>query len=478
MTAATLALLIFATCDHDCLDLWYRKSFHHLDNLPPEVAAESLLQSVNTRYILDRVAELADSAPEPCPIRALFPLTDSIPGATAQVLRDFPTRFTLKVNRLRKLSAIALKAAVEEFHSLDFPTTAQSDEQCTAANYFQLGFDLARKLDSTDANILYSRLFSRITTMEALADLHEVLYQQMRQGQVSKEITDLYLQILPTIQIRNRPNPLTWPPTIWLWSGLLQSRFSTRKLELLNAAHQLLRSMPAPTTGPERFIMSTRVGRRKSPDFWPTDARRIWTTSLSSIDFSKPEQELLATIEKDLFPESTLPPVLLQRSALWSRPAATEFFEAGSKLRRQYDELSGAGAWEPRLGEFLHTIRNYNPESRTDDEVLTTFLERHYAWRNLLAFSNYSAPKAGTAPTPEQANARPAHSAKQAILRDILANLESEEGRRIYNRRRAYWIGFLRIYTNEIHTNQPELREIWKSLASATASDIIATYAR
>jgi hypothetical protein len=111
---------------------------------------------------------------------------------------------------------------------------------------------------------------------------------------------------------------------------------------------------------------------------------------------------------------------------------------------------------------------------------LLTFLERHFCWLSLFALDDYFTPAdlKSAEPSALQAAvaARPPHSAKKSILRDLLANLESEEGRKIYADLRALWIGIVRLYRDEILKSQPELLSFWKELASTSSIDIIGVY--
>lgn len=482
-------------CDTECIALWFRQEYRHLESLPPEVEAEALLQAAQSlkdrdrvEFLLERVGILAETVPEPCPIRNLLRLTDSVPGAAARLLFQYPTRSTLAVDKLRVLARFDPKAVAESLLGFRFPSTQSPDEECSVRNYFDFALELADSLiadgDALAGNLLLVRTIQSVRSMEALADLSEVLVVRLQRNRLSPGLLNVYLQSLGQIRLASAPNQLTLSANLWFWQTLLREELANRKNELLGLLASLFASLPASRVPEPAYRVSTQAGVVNVPPFWPDRARKLFQSTLGSMSFTETEADTLRSIEKSLFaPAATSQSgPILERSVFWARPASLERFQSLVEMKRSWNDQNLIGAAEPKLNSLLAALRTPVASKQEDADHILDFLERHYHWLSLFVFNNYrvQAPSHNLKPEEIQAlaAARIQHSAKETILRDVFNNLESEEGRWVYNHRRAFWIGFLRLYIEEINSHQPELKETLSRLASATASDIIAVYAR
>jgi hypothetical protein len=478
------------SCDHDCLKTWFKQQFRFAENLPPEVAAEVLITATTSQadkakslFLLEKVAELIPSIPEPCPIRNTLRFTDSIPGATAKLLVRYPTKNTIAVDRLKLFAKLDLEAAAEEFKLLQLADTI-NQESCSLRHYFEFAFELAeahsKAKEDLKANLVILHSLSMLRSNKALGEFHETLLKRMQQNRLGAPLLALYQQRLATFQFADSPDALSWGPTCWFWQSLLTGEFAAHKLELLESIATFVGNLPASEQEAVRMIVTTRNGTSPLPIFWPQEAIKQFKLTVVSALSEEKEEKLGASMIRSLESRNAKKVREVTTSLLWARPQSKQLFDSLVELKKTWDQKNLIGAWEPSLATFLGKVQNHAPENKTQEDELLTFLERHYCWLQLFSFSTYFTPPDLKAVKPEDLQgkvaARPPHTAKQSILRDVLANLESEEGRKIYARRRALWIGTIRLYRDEILKSQPELLDFWKQLASASANDIIGAY--
>lgn len=469
-------------CDRDCLATWFRTTYARWELLPPEVFAELLLKASDRQtdpqragYLLEKANELLPAASEPYPILNLLGFTDSIPGATARVLFGYPTRLSLALDSIRIRAKRDRKAAVEELLGLSLPVSSEAslarDEVVNATPYFTLALDLAEQLPAEEAERLLGEAFRSARDLEALAGLSQALDFYAQQKKLSQTHSRLYLAILPQVQVRVAPRSVQLFPVLSFAGRLLRKLPGEERNQLLGALEQLLKKAPQVAVNQTIYSVSSSAGTRTLPAYWPVEARKHWKMLVG-----------VRALEESLFAplDATAVPKRVNRTLFWSRPESKALFEQYMATSRSREKLQPIGIWEAELTTLLDAVRLHNPKPETDEDRMLTFLERHYTWLGLLAMSKpitkeqfQAGDVKGMA---ENANARPPHASKERILRDILANLQSEEGRWIYEKRRAWWIGFLKKYCDEIATKQKDLLPLLTELGSATGSDLIRYY--
>lgn len=484
-------------CDRLCQDLWFKQTHKDLPLLPDEVQAELLTREATRSaerqrklYLIARARESAVRAEEPCPVRNSARLLESIPGIAEWILKRFPTQLSLSMDLIKLQSKVDIESAVSAYADYNLASIAsgksRKDEKCAFTLYYDTGFELADTLQKSgkplEAILLRVKTIKSAKQFSQLVDLHESMRIRMQRKELGAGLVDAYLETLSNIQLDMPPSGNTWSIHVWFWVELLHTELATNKERLFKAIQTMFHTNPTTIRQLLRYRVQTHAGTIQEAEFWPSGARNVWKKHFSNLKMTESERSALDQLEQKIFEVNFGDTVIQDRVIMWSRPEGKKLFEKRRELSRSYAELSKSGLWEARLGEFLTEVRAYQPESRTDEERLMTFVEKQNTWKGLLEFSNYKPPLPGEKIDPdkqkEQADTRKPHHAKQIILRDMLGHLESEEGRLVFQLRRSMWIGWVRMINDEIRTAQPELYEFWRESAGATASEIIRAYGR
>ncbi len=481
-------------CDEGCLGAWLKAELRSLDSFPTEVQlfelqqrAEGESEVAKVKLLVEAIQQLLPELPEPYPVRNFLPLTDSEAGFAARLSFQQPNRLSAHLSSIKALFRIDPRAAVREMLEWSPPNNLQQswdrDEVASLRPFFDLVLDFTERLTKLGLQFESNRLLVKAVTLpnslDNLADLHIALNQASRTSRIAPPLLQIYIAHIRRMKPTYAPHPSMWAPVLTYWRSLLQGEMKESREELLEAIAQLLTSIPA--HGEWIYTLESSSGPITTKKYWPDGARRFWDGMIADIEYSKEEQITLQRVTAQIFntrADGNL--TVRKRSLMWARPEAKEFEKARAELGRDFAKLQPIGAWEARVNGYLRDIRNYNPKCNNDTDRILTFLERHSLWRHLLALSPYQGPQTGVRFDPDEgareARKRLQHSAKETILRDAIASLESEEGRWVYGYRRLFFFGIWKLYWEEIEESQPELKDKLKRLAAVSSNDIIRYY--
>ncbi len=490
-----LLLSLQVPCDADCLDLWFRSQFDGLPLLPPEVAAETLLNEAAAERdgqkqskILAKVDELLSAVMEEFPVAPLVLNADSVPGEAMRASAERFNRVSLRMRLIELKAKVDLPAAIEEWHEQGVPLpTNKHLERGEVAGYLiyyriamQLYDQLIAEGRSAEANLHLLRVLNTIRTQHALADFHQVLTLRMQKAKLTSGFLALYRARLAAILPLDQPQQGNWVRIAFFWKLLLEGEAQQSQPELLDAVDAYLRhSSEAPPLGLQ-FAVKTTAGTRYWGNYWPDEARVQFEKILAPVNWADGMAERAGSLSK-LFVGGTSKIEDRPMTAFWARPHSAALFEQYVELRKGHKTLSAQGAWEPRLGLLLEELKTYGAKDPSPEDHLLDFLEKARIYQGLLGLSGVD----GTiAVKPENALAlekqlkeRPPHLAKRSIILALIDLLESEAGIKVYRQRRLLWLGVLRRLRDEVYQVKGEVLEDFKERAMASSNEIIRHYA-
>jgi hypothetical protein len=413
--------------------------------------------------------------------------TDSISGVASRLSRIYPTQLQLRLGFILLLAKFDLEEAISLFRSLEVPQSSSESlaqfEEASLFPYYDSAFRLAdlcfQEKKPVLANLLIVYTIRTARTWEALGALHRVLSWRIQKSEMTEAMLNLYLENLHQAELKRAPEAQNWIDCIGLWRFLLQGELKTNKDRLWHAIETMFTAKGSTYTLSPTIIyyLGDERGPLKLEPYWPKRAKKVWDEAIVPLAQSEQDKERIKQLTDRMFSQAdaSTSSDIRQVTILHARPEARKLMDQAGELIRSRDKLQPIGAWEGKLASHLNSIRNFSEKTETDEERTLSFLEKHYAW--LPAFAGYGQSPSKVLTSPEEIqemlNFRPEHNLKLVILRDVLASLESEEGQWIYRYRRLFWIGFLKLYIEEIRTHQPHLLEEFQKMAGASSSDII-----
>ncbi len=479
-------------CDEACLRAWWQAKEKGVELLPPELQHDYWLRlgaaeksGPRLGYLVRRAWERILECQEAYPVQSRLSFTDSLPGASQRLTSRYPTQLQLRAAYVLLLGKHDLNAAVDLWQTVEIPRTSSisrdRDEEASLFPYFDAAFQLVENLRAHErhaqANLLLTRTVRSAKTWSAIGALSRALAIRAQKIEFTENLVGIYLENLRQVDMGNAPDAQTWMFCLQFWRVLLVGELKGSR-ELLWASLEQVFSKAEAGFPPEFPItVQTRLGATPVRPFWPTDAKKLWESRIAALASGDEEAQRLKRLTGLLFAETQNTRIGERRNRvlLHARPQAKQLYESMTNLIRSREKLQPIGAWEGSFREFLAAVRNFREKVETEEELALSFLERHYAWLPALKGFGQSPEKApsGQEALKQMQSKRPEHSLKSIILRDALASLESEEGRKVYSFRRLYWLGVLRLYVDELRDHQPELLREFQEMAGASSSEAI-----
>jgi hypothetical protein len=490
-----LLLALQASCDADCLDLWFRNQFDGLRHLPGEVIAETLLKAASTeqdRHKRERILagfdEILPAVMEEFPVAPVVLRTDSVPGEASRASSEQFNRVSLQMRRIELMARTDLTTAISQWQQSQMPqVTPKHKERGETVDYliyYRIGMQLYDQLlaegKTAEANLHLLQVLNTIDTQSALADFHQILALRMQTGKLTPGFLALYRVRLGALLPKDQPQMGNWVRIVFFWKLLLTGEAKETQPELLQAIESYLRHSSEAPPSELRFAVSTAKGTKYWGDYWPDEAKAQFEKMMANVSWAEGTTQRVAGLGELFYGRAKR---LEDRPmiAFWARPHAEAMFSRYANLLRERRALTEQGAWEPRLGQLLEDLKNYGAKDPTAEDILLDFLEKARIYQGLLGLSGVDgtiAVKAeNAAALAKQLKERPPHSAKQGIILALLDLLESEAGQKVYQRRRLLWLGVLAKLRDEAYLVKGEVLEAFRKRALASGNDIIRHFA-
>ncbi|MDX2266668.1 MAG: hypothetical protein NW208_01095 [Bryobacter sp.] len=480
-------------CDQQCLEAWWTQIEKQTDLLPPELQHESWLKLghqqkdvVKVKFLIRNAWERIWECQELYPVQNRLLFTDSIPGAAARLSRIYPTQLGLRLEYVLLLARHDLDEAVSLMRSFKIPITEQKSyerfENANPFSYYDTVFKIVdlcyQQSNFLTGNLLLASAIGGAKSWEALGALNMFLEFRAQQKRMPDQWIKLYLDNLTKLEVVSFPAANTWLSLLPFWRTLAQGELRTSRHQLWDALGKLFSYTKQETVFDPWIDYELNVDRPLVvPPYWPGKAKKLWLGAIASLGEDDAEKKQLSQLTATIFdrPEPPMGKAPTRVTLLHARPEARKLYAQASQLIRSREKLQPIGAWEGQLNGYLTSVRNFSEKVETDEQRLLVFLEKHYAW--LYALQGFGQSPSKMPRTSEEMlklqAARPEHNLKSVILRDVLASLESEEGRWVYRHRRLFWLGFLKLYVAELRDHQPQLLKEFQEMAGASSSEII-----
>lgn len=441
---------------------------------------------------MEKCEELLPQVPELASVMRVVAYTDSLPGEASRATAQGISRLDLAMRLIEIDLAKNPQHAADRWLAWARPDPSTDNflrgETFSYRAYFRTAltiYDLLHaKTGPLQANFFLARVLDQVQSQEALSDLHENLATRMREGVLSAGFLRLYLNKPSLIQPTTQPQLTNWNRVVFFWKLLLDQKSAAAKGDLLMAIQvYLAKTSEAPPLA-VRFLVDVGDGEtRRWGDFWPMAARERWDQIMAKVSFSDTDRKSLDQIREIFQKAEERSPGRFREVAMtkyWARPESRRLLLRAVELQKSYSQLQRIGAWEPRLGSLLADLKNHITDEANSEERMLNFFEKIRILELFLSLSGYDRSLEvndnNSAAIREQLAIRHPHFARQQIVSELLALLESEEGRWIYQQRRLIWLGVLLNLVREVESSLPQLAASLRERASVSSHEVIRLY--